>query len=592
MSTRLEVGITAYSIQQAKATTAYGQLALIPVRAGSSGAGALFTTALTKIPKNATIVSATIRYRMGASAAGAFTFRAYRLTAKWPTQVVWSKRPAVSLVASTPVNNPANSGIVDLDVTGTVQQMVAGTMPNYGWYLDHSGSTRLVVRGSKATSGRPTLIVTYTVPPPAPTNLEPSDAAVSAAKPVLLFDADASVTAVRVQVDPAANSAATVYEAAATGGMLDLAATAYAGLADGATTYWRAAQQTDGGWSAWSAWVPFTRKARSALTITSPAGSAIADGTPPVTWTFGGTQVAWRARLLDASGRTIADSGRTLGTDTDWTPAKGLTVAGQTGRIEVTVWDNTDRAATVGEPAETIATLDVVLTPDAGIEAYTAVTAAQDGYAPAVTVTGRRSAIPDAVVLLRDGAEVGRWTGADVTTVAPGGGYLTTVTDHTATMNRSAVYALVPVVNGARGGTGSTITYTPRCKGIWLTALDTGESVVLWGKESAEQSQPEMAVVHRPIVDATDVPVVRRRLLRAAPEGAVSGVLADVGPYDATVMEERLRSWVDGDAGDLFTIHLGGYTGTVIVGDVTFTEVDSNPGDGRVLAVALSWWAQ
>lgn len=754
MSTTLTVGATAYSIQELKATTAYGQLAQIPLRGTPSGhpAGALFQVSLAKIPKGATIVSAVVQFRTVAAAAGTFTARLYT-TAKWPSSLTWAKRPATTLRGSVSVTNPAASALFAIPVTATVQEMVSGTIANNGWFLDISEWGPLKVRGSAATSGRPVLVVTYTVRPPAPTNLEPSNAAVSVAAPVMLFDADPSITGLRLQIDAAADAASPDFDSGtvpATGGLLDLAAfianrvtnfgfetdasgwtgvnatlarttaqaatgaaslqitasaagtaeattaagtsgypvvpgqtyssradfrsatvsrnarfgiywytatgaflssmasgivasstsawtshqfasvapaTAayarvalqflgaagagevhyadnvgfrggspyYTGLTAGAATYWRAQQQTDGGWSDWSPWEPFTREARAALTITSPAGAApvpVSDGTPPITWTFAGTQVAWRARLLNANGDPIADSGRNLGTDNTWTPPKGLVSVGQAGLVEVTVWDNSNRASTPGDPAETIATVAVVLTPNNALEGYTAVTAANQGYDPTVTVTGKRSAIPDWVALRRDGREIDRWPGADVTVPASGGGYISTVTDQTAVMNRAAVYALVPVVNGVAGPLGATVTYTPHCKGIWLASIETGETVALWGNEGAEQAQPELSVVHRPIIEGDAVPVVRRRLMRSAPEGSVSGLLLDVGPYSAEVMEERLRSWVDGDAGDLFTLTLAGYTGRVIIGDVTFSEVNSNPGDGRALVVSLNWWAQ
>lgn len=594
MSTTLSVGATAYSIQSAKPTTVFGQLAQLPLR--WNAAQAQFQVSLAKIPKGATIVSAVVQFRTVAAQSGTYTARVYT-TAKWPSTLTWAKRPASTLVGQVAVTNPGASALFAVDVTSTVQQMVTGTIPNNGWAVTIAENATLKVRGSAATSGRPVLVVTYTVRPPTPTNLEPSNAAVSVDKPVLLFDADPTVTGLRVQIDPAADSVSPDFDSgpvAATGGLLDLAGTTYAGLAAGASTYWRAQQQTDGGWSDWSPWVSFSHQARAALTITSPAGVepvAVEDGTPPITWTFAGTQVAWRARLLDANGDPIADSGRNLGADTDWTPPKGLVSTGQAGLIEVTVWDNTDRAATPGDPAETIATVEVVLTPDATIGGYTSVTAANVGRSPVVAVSGHRSAIPDAVALVRDGREVGRWDGADVTVPATGG-YVTTVTDLTAVMGRPAVYSLVPVVNAKKGPPGVTVTYTPRCVGIWLTSVETAESVVLWGNDDVSQSQPELAVVHRPIIEGDAVPVVRRRLMRSAPEGELSGVLVDVGDYPAEVMEERLRAWVDGDAGDLFTLTLAGYTGRVIIGDVTFTEVNSNPGDGRMLAVSLNWWAQ
>lgn len=591
----LTIGLTAFSVQSAKSANPYGQLAKIPLKTGA--AGAMFRAALAKIPSNATITSAKIRYQAVGAQTGTFTLQVYRLTGPWPSQVTWARRPTRSaLIASTSVTNPAAGAVFDVTVTSTVQQLVAGTLADLGWYIEISQSTILNVRGTSAASGKPVLIVTYTVPPPVPTNLQPSDAAISVGKPVLLFDADPNITSLQVQVDPAANGTTPAYDStqqAATGGLWDLSATAYAGLAAGASTFWRCQQWTTGGPSGWSPWAAFSRTAVETLTITSPSGVApvaVADGTPPVMWTFSGTQTAWRVRLLSMDGDVIADSLQQPGTDVNWTPPKGLTTAGQHGLLEVTVWPAGNRAATPGAPVESIATLEVVLTPDGTVEVFTTVTAKNLDRSPTVTVTGHRSAIPDFVVLLRDGAEVDRWAGASVCAPASGGGYTATVTDPLAVVNRPTVYALVAVVNDKQSASAPARTFTPRCMGIWLTRIEDGARAVLWDANSADQSQPETAFVHRPINQSGAV--VRRRLMRSKPEGNASGLVVDVGPFTAADSEANLRSWAeDGDAGDLYSLQPICGSGSVIIGDLTFSELVDQYGE-RMVDVAFNWWGQ
>lgn len=593
--TTLNIGVTAYSVQAAKPGTQYGQLAKIPLRAGS--AAAMFWASLEKIPKGATITSAKFQWHVAAAATGTRTLKVNPFTSAWPAQRTWDKRPTQGAGSSAaPVTNPANSRLIEVDVTSLVQERVWGTAKSFGWHLIVEESATLYVRGTTATSGRPMLVVTYTMTPPVPSNLQPSDADISVAKPVLLFDADPFITGLQVQVDPAANGTTPAFDSTqvtASGGLYDLSASSYAGLAAGSTTYWRVRQQTAGGWSDWSGWVPFSRVAAETLTITSPGGTApvaIADGTPPITWTFSGTQVAWRARLLDISGDVIADSGRQAGTDTDWTPDRGLTETGQGGVIEVSVWPDGNRAATPGAPVESIATLEVVLTPDGTIAQITDVQAANLDVSPTVTVTGHRAQIPDYVVLKRNGKEIDRLPGVDVATPAAGGGYTLTMSDPEAVTNRTTYYRLAAVVNGKQSAADSIASIVPTCTGIWLTSRQDGTRAVIWTGEDQPQAQTELSIVHRPITGSGGV--VRRRLMRGKPEGSVSGMVITVGEYTAEDSEANLRAWADpdtSDAGDHYTLALGGYSGRVILGDITFTEVPNQYGE-RALDVSFNWW--
>ena len=602
MSTSKTILLSAYSVQAAKSTTAFGQLAVIPLRV--SAAGMMTQVSLAGIPKNATITNAFVRVNIAQTLTGSWTASVYRRTDPWPGSVTWANRGTLSsAVGSKTVAAPKKGAAFDIPVTSTIQQMVAGTLTNRGLYvtLATASGSNIGFYGPKAAGGRPALYVTYTVPAAAPTNLEPSDAVVADPTPTLLFNTDLSILSLQVQADPAANGTTPAFdsgEVVATAGLLDLGAASFVPLANGASTMWRARQKTDGGWSPWSGWVPFTYATRPNLTITSPTGTPdvngripVQDGTPPVVWAFTGTQVAWRARLIDDTGKVLSDSSRVAGADTTWTPPVGLTADGLTGVLEVTVWDNSNRAAVEGQPAENIAQLEVVLTPDATQAAFTGTTATHTGWEPVVTVTGHRTAIPDEVALDRDGREVARYPGPSVMVAAPGGGFNATVTDIGARMNRDHTWSLRPITNAKKGPVGAVAHDVPRCQGVWLYNADK-EPVVLWSTEAGDHTQPETAVVHQPLGANLTQPPVRRRLVRATTAGAVSGLITEILDWPALVMEQRLRDWAEDDAGATYTLIFGNYAGSVIIGDVTFSEVSPgrDPDGNPELKVSYNYW--
>ncbi|MGH3475295.1 MAG: DNRLRE domain-containing protein [Nocardioidaceae bacterium] len=602
MSTSKTILLSAYSVQSAKPTTAFGLLAVVPLRV--SAAGMMTQVSLAGIPKNATITSAFVRVNVAQTLSGSWTASVYRRTDPWPGNVTWNNRGTLSsAVGSVTVAAPKKGAAFDIPVTSTIQQMVAGTLTNRGLYvtLATASGSNIGFYGPKAGGGRPALYVTYTVAPAAPTNLEPSDAVVADPTPTLLFNTDPSILGLQVQADPAANGTTPAFnsgDVTATAGLLDLGATSFVPLANGASTMWRARQRTDGGWSAWSGWVPFTYAVRPSLTITSPSGTPdvngripVNDGTPPVVWSFTGTQVAWRARLIDDTGKVLADSQRIAGTDTTWTPPAGLTADSQVGVLEVTVWDNSARVAVEGQPAENIAQLNIVLSPDGTITAFTGTTATHTGWEPVVTVTGHRTAIPDEVALDRDGREVARYPGASVMVAAAGGGFNATVTDIGARMNRSHTWSLRPIVNSKKGPVGPVASDVPRCQGVWLYNADK-EPVVLWATDAGDHTQAETAVVHQPLGANLNQPPVRRRLVRATTTGNVSGLITEILGWSALVMEQRLRDWVEEDAGAVYTLIFGNYAGAVIIGDVTFSETSPgrDPDGNPEIKVSYNYW--
>lgn len=602
--TDLTLDAAAYSIQSAKSSLRYGQLAVVPVQA--SAAAMLVRASLAKIPSAATVTSATLQVTTAADVSGSVTLTCYEVGSSWTSSVTWATRPTYPTTLDTQtLSSPTAGTLVEFDVTAAVQRIVAGTDDNFGFQVS-SGSTLVTLNGAPAQSGDPTLLISYELTPDEPSNLHPSSGYVSISKPTLSFDADDDITALQVQIDAPPGSSSPIWDSGtvpATAGLLDLSTTTYAGLADGMVRVWRARQKNGAGWSDWSAWVQVARSAKSVLTITSPASSSITDGTPPITWTFGGHQVAWRVKLIDAvTGRVIASSGKQIGNDTSWTPPTGLTRDGQSAVVAVNVWDDVDRSSTADDPIHVYQSMTVTLNLDDGVGPMDSVDVMQPPPQPVIRVSGiRNEGTPDEVALFRsiDGGPsvmVGRWDGTDVFR----GNYVA-VWDHTAPMNVPLSYRLAPIthVSGtahiARGGNAES--YTASCAGIWLVdETTTQQKVFIVGTPdgqhaSADQSQPEQVITHTPISSDSPLEVVIRRLASYPAQGAISGALVDAMEWDAADSESALRTFKAYDPSHTYRLVLGRQNLRVRLTGIEITETPyDNPSD-RVALVSFDWYA-
>lgn len=587
----VRLSVAAYSVQNAKPTQKYGQITPLPVYQGAQDI--LLRVSLAGIPKGATITSAALQFVQGAGVSGTHSLTLYRVTGAWPSSVTWSTLPSFTGTGAVTVSksSPAAGTLWSWGLTSFVQAMVTGTNLNIGFLIAKNQTSRVTLLGTPASSGKPVLVVQYTLTPSTPTNLHPSSGAVSVAKPSLTFNTDDDVVSIQVQIDAAADAVSPDFdsgEVAATAGLLDLNDTAYGGLSNGASTSWRARQKNGAGWSTWSSWATFSRTNKSSLTIDEPTSGTVSDGTPPTEWTFGGTQTAWQVRLLDASGRVLSDSGRQNGTATSYNPSKGLTTNGQTGTLQVRVWDDVDREATPGDPAYTETNLALTLTLDGSVDPVDSLTAVQTDASPVVTLTGTRNEIPDYVQVFINGTRVATYAGLDV---FDGDDF--TIQDVSAPMNQEATYRVAAVVNGAVASGGPTATLTPKTSGIWLIdESDHDDKVVLWRNGPQNQSAPELSIVHTPIGDDDEAEVVRRRLVRFKPQGDVAGTILDARGFTAAASEALLNAWTEYDAGHLFRLVMGNLNRTVIIGDLTLAEPPATNDQQRVVDVTFNWWSQ
>lgn len=577
--------LTTVSVQQAKPSYYFGHLPRTPI---VSGAAYMLVRASVSLPRNAVITSAKLWINQYDSIAGGLTLSVRRNYTAWPKAVTWSTKPAVTDVTHTRALSSAPGLWWDIDVTSDVQGFVSGTKANYGWRIMSNSTFAHKWRGSGADIRQPYLMVTYVIPAKVPTNLSPAGGSVAVDKPVLTFAVDSGTVGIQVQVDAAADAASPDFdsgEVVATAGVLDLVDTTYAGLADGSSTYWRARAKNSYGWSPWSAWVTFSRDDLDAITLISPTDPT-ADGSPPFLWSFPGTQTAWQATLLDANNGVLADSGVVAGTDTDWTPARGLAANGDQGVARVRVWDDVTRIATPGVAAYSEVALPFTVAFDGTVDPMDTLTATQVGGSPGVVLAGTRAAgIPDEVAVFRNGVQVARFPGGDVFTTATDFSW----TDWTAPLNEAATYRLAPVVNGAVASGGPTPTITPNAVGLWLVDPATDTVAYLWGNDEGSWDASDVATVHVPV--STDSPVVRRRLRRGTMTGSISGVVVDAQGIPATTTLAALDAFAGNDAGTVYRLIAGHLNLSVIAGDFLVAPSPISGPSDTVAKAQFNFWS-
>jgi hypothetical protein len=325
--------------------------------------------------------------------------------------------------------------------------------------------------------------------------------------------------------------------------------------------------------------------AKGTVTITSP-GATSDDTTPPVMWTFSGTQQSWRVLITNAKGQVMADSGQIVGTVQAWTPPKAVASEGATATVEVRVWDGVDRATTTSDPPYANSLLTFTIQGVGSVAPATSVQAVTDGFSPAVTVTSTRATQPDSWQVWRaDG------TGAPtLLSGATGLPHPLNYQDWTADMNKPHTYYAVPYINGTGrgqvGGVAPKVTVVPRCTGIWLLdPADPATRAVIWGDDAGDWDASELAVIHQPIAG----PPIRRVAYRPPLSGSVTGELLDVL---GTTADNQITALYDfkGDSRDLRLI-LGDRNLLVRIGDLLVAALPDSDLD-RHSAVSFSWWQQ
>lgn len=535
-------------------------------------------------PIGSTVIDATLSvYLRGAWSGGPHTITAKRVTESWKaSRLTWAKRPSVTATnsGSAAVTGGAGGDLVEIDVTALIQDAVAaGVFYGIRLELDTSGTKNLESADQPDPDLRPVLEVDWASQPLAATDLKPAGGRqVSIAKPVLQWtyaDLEGDDQAeLQVQIDDADDFATPVFDSGwvvSTLPELDLADTAYGGIAAGTTRYWRVRVKNAAGVvSDWSDAAEFGRTNQGTLSLSAP-GATVEETTPPVTHSLSGATQAEAEYLLDerdAAGiwRRVYTKRRFATTATTFTLPAGLVrIPDRDYRVTVRIWDTVDREGTPGDPTYT--EQSQVFQWTAAVSPPTApttlVAAGEADAGPGVSLTWSRSSQPDYWAILVDGVAVeDRIPGADAS--AGGTDYAWTL--YSVTPNAARTIEVQAVVDDAgvlKHSASAQDTITHRVVGLWLvdTDEDPARKVRLLGRDPADLRLGEAGTTYYPV--GRQDPVRVTDAVRGF-EGRIAGLIDDTSGTDYRGALEQMK----GATGRTYRLVAGDLNVPVALADV------------------------
>lgn len=507
-------------------------------------------------PRGATIMSAKLRVYTKGAWGTTPTLTVQRITSDWKVaRLTHDNQPTTTATGQVTGSHASNADgdLWEFDVTNLLQTVSGsagtgtGSQPWYGFRITSSGSTRKELYSSDAIDFRPTLTVTWSEAPDAPSVLTPGGGRyVSLTKPVLMFDytdtvGDTTLQAVQVLISA---SSATLGSGkafttvafdsgsvASSVAQLDLSATAYAGIGAGATIYWMVrVQDGSGSWSKYSDPTQVIRAAKGTLTITNPAAPAsnfVNDLTPPFAWTFTGeTQTQYRVAVLDALGENVLhDTGLLQGAALTYTPPKGVLKFDKTYTLRVRVWDSKLRASTTGDGGNTDPpfveqTRQFTVNESATVTSVTGLSVTPHAPEPWNDVTFSRATAPDSFTITRD-------DGYHESEIVPSSIFVSGTTytwiDKQPKRRTPHTYKVKAVVNKVTSNANPTASGTAAGHGaVWLHDLDKGTSVMIVNGEDSDVALSEDGETYVPIGSRNGVRITQRV---GGYVGTVSGVV-------------------------------------------------------------------
>lgn len=551
-------------VNSGKPNRAYNSVTRLRLKSGEMYAYLYFAKPM---PPGATIISAKLRVWNDGAIATSTTLTAERLSGKWAaTRTTWNNKPGVSGPTYTVTKaTAADKTMWEIDLT-SLMQLISNGGAWYGVRLITNQTTMRKFFSSEAEDSdyRPQLVLEWTDAPEAPDNLSPSgNLSVYSAKPILTYaftdnSGDQTLAAHNIQLstDPAFGT--TVYDSgwlATTEPQFDLSTTAYAGLADGASIYWRVrVRDGAGAESSWSSAAQFSRTTKGTLASSSLGGSGpyyVNDTTPTAVWSLTGrTQAKFRVAIFDLENldEALVDSGQITSTatsfDTGGLADRVLTSTTKTYRLVIQVWDTIARVKTPNETIYYEYVQDFVY--QAGAQTAPVMGSVATVYPyPYIDVTFTSATPPDSFTIIRDDEVV-------EANILPGDILVSGTTykyrDRTAAPRVQHTWKVIRNVNGVDSPASSGASLTSKPAYTWMMNLD-GSSPVCLLKSASERtplvdiSSSTSQEVFQPIGGSP--PVLITQFLSGF-EGHVDAVIADdatEGLITAREMRDRFKKW-------------------------------------------------
>ena len=504
-------------------------------------------------PLKATILSAKIVfYTTAEPGSGSRGFSFNRLAVGFSaSKVVYNTRPTTFIAGSKTISKTlpwVDKTLWELDITDWMQSVANGG-PWYGLrVIPTTFEDNVLWMYSELWTDpalRPRIEITWSDAPNTPSGLSPSGGrAVGLAKPTVkatYLDVSGSTALqnVQVQINTSDTWTTPVYDSGIVPSSvpeLDLSRTdlpggIYAGLADGATVYWRIRFQDAAGlWSPYSAATTFKRDDKGTLTLNNPPVGTpkVEDATPPIAWTFTlETQSAYQIQIYHVvNGIRITDwdTKKITSAITSLTVPAGVInePTNTTYTITVRIWDTKQREATPGDNTYVEVVRDFTFIPGA-TGGTTGLTAVPDTIRPKVVLTWLAATFPDRFNVLRNNRVIAAALDPNDTFVS---GTTHTWTDDAPSPGRPLTYQIQRVVNDIASATNSPVTITvPIKKAIWLREPVTGLEVPLFGGEAPDFTLGETAGTLQAIAPNA-VPVGINQQLGGL-EAPVTGTLMD-----------------------------------------------------------------
>jgi hypothetical protein len=538
----------ATTVSQGAPTVNQDGAAGLGTRTGGIGDAIAYIYFPRPFPLAATILSAKIKFYTTSMTSATHTFNFQRLNQSFSASAVtWNTRPTSLIAGVKPVTK---TGVIadktewEVDITDWMQTVANGGV----WYGIQFMITEAVARWvyseiNPAVAYRPRLEITWSDAPANPTGLSPSGGrAVGLAKPVvratyLDVSGATALQSVQVQINATDVWTSPTFDSgtvATSVPELDLASTAYAGLADAVTTFWRIRFQDAAGlWSPWSASTSFKRDDKGTLSVTNPPSGTpkVEDSTPPIIWTFSGeTQAAYQIQIRHSvNGVQVIDwdSGKVTSAALSVTvPTGTIKETGVTYTVTVRIWDTKQREATPNDPTYVEVIRDFTFIPGATTGTASLVAVAQDPR-PAVVLTWQRATAPDKFNVLRNGKVIAAGLLPDA---PPIGVFLSGTTyqwtDNSPSPGRSLTYSVQAVVNSVASATNATAVVTVRSIGSWLRDPSTGLELCITGRDERDFILGEQSAVLQAIApNANKIPINQSL---GGLEGRVEGDLIDI----------------------------------------------------------------